>query len=58
MRRDHLLVRPGFEPHDRGSETSDTIPSGKVTRTDPPAGDRRPPGATIKLFISTGKPRR
>jgi eukaryotic-like serine/threonine-protein kinase len=35
-------------------EPSETISSGKVTRTDPPAGTMVPKGNTVVLYISTG----
>jgi eukaryotic-like serine/threonine-protein kinase len=38
------------------SESSDTVPSGSATRTDPGAGVSVPVGSAVTLFISTGKP--
>jgi len=36
------------------NEPSDTVPSGKVLRTDPPVGTPLPKNATVKLFVSSG----
>ena len=38
------------------SETSDAIPSGQATRTDPQAGPSLPVNSAVTLFISSGKP--
>jgi serine/threonine-protein kinase len=37
-------------------ETSDTVPAGSATRTDPGAGVQLPVGDPVTLFISKGKP--
>jgi serine/threonine-protein kinase len=36
------------------SESSNTIQSGHVTRTDPPADSRAARGSTVRMFVSTG----
>lgn len=36
------------------NEASSSVPSGRVTRTDPPAGSSAPKGSTVTLFVSTG----
>ena len=38
------------------SETSDTVPAGQATRTDPGAGTSLGAGSAVTLFISSGKP--
>lgn len=35
-------------------ETSSSVPSGEVTRTDPPAGQAVAQGSTVTLYVSTG----
>src|SRR5207244_12068727 len=40
-----------------GREASDSVPTGQVTRTAPPAGTQLDKGSTVTLFISSG-PRR
>ncbi|MBV9312019.1 MAG: Stk1 family PASTA domain-containing Ser/Thr kinase [Solirubrobacterales bacterium] len=37
------------------SESSDTVPSGNATRTDPGAGVSVPVGSSVTLFVSSGK---
>ena len=37
-------------------EGSDTVPVGRVTRTDPPAGTMVPRDSVVKMFISAGSP--
>jgi serine/threonine protein kinase/beta-lactam-binding protein with PASTA domain len=37
-------------------EVSDTVPKGKVLRTDPPEGTERLRGDPVKVFVSLGKP--
>jgi serine/threonine-protein kinase len=36
------------------TESSDTVPNGKVIRTDPPIGTPLPKGSTVTLFVSSG----
>ncbi|HEX2737915.1 MAG TPA: PASTA domain-containing protein, partial [Acidimicrobiia bacterium] len=36
------------------SESSDTVTTGDVTRTDPKAGDKAPKGSTITIYVSSG----
>ena len=36
-------------------ESSDTVPEGSITRTDPPSGTEVDPGSTVTVFVSTGK---
>jgi serine/threonine-protein kinase len=36
------------------SEASDTTDKGKITRTDPPVGQKTPVGSTVTLWVSTG----
>jgi beta-lactam-binding protein with PASTA domain len=36
------------------SESSDTVPQGQVTRTDPPAGSSVSKGSTVTIYVSTG----
>ena len=38
------------------TESSSSVSSGKVTRTDPPAGTQAPRGATVRMFVSSGAP--
>jgi eukaryotic-like serine/threonine-protein kinase len=38
------------------SEASDTVPRGKVLRTDPPEGTEKLRGDVVKVFVSLGKP--
>jgi eukaryotic-like serine/threonine-protein kinase len=38
------------------SESSDTVPAGDATRTDPGSGTSLPVGASVTLFVSSGKP--
>lgn len=39
----------------RQDEASDTIPSGLVTRTDPPANTKVDKGSVVTIFVSTGQ---
>jgi eukaryotic-like serine/threonine-protein kinase len=48
-----LLQQAGFQVSLQ-SEQSDTVPSGRVTRTDPEANARVKRGATVTMFVSTG----
>jgi serine/threonine-protein kinase len=48
-----LLQGDGFTTSTT-SESSDTVPSGRVIRTEPPAGSQRPKGSTITLVVSSG----
>jgi beta-lactam-binding protein with PASTA domain len=48
-----LLTGDGFKTTTT-SESSDTVPSGRVIRTDPPAGSQRATGATITIVVSSG----
>jgi serine/threonine-protein kinase len=45
-------LKPGRVLH----ESSDTIPSGDVTRTDPPAGQSLLAFSPVTIWVSTGKP--
>ncbi len=36
-------------------EESEEVEEGKVVRTDPPAGEKLPPGSTVTVILSTGK---
>jgi serine/threonine-protein kinase len=38
------------------SEPSSSVSTGKVTRTDPPAGTIAARGSTVRMFVSTGNP--
>jgi serine/threonine-protein kinase len=38
------------------SEVSTTVPSGQVTRTDPPGGTKVNKGSTVTIFVSSGPP--
>jgi serine/threonine-protein kinase len=40
----------------QAQEASSTIPSGEVTRTDPPASSSVPVGSTVTVYTSTGPP--
>ncbi|MGH2769841.1 MAG: PASTA domain-containing protein, partial [Actinomycetota bacterium] len=44
----------GFEVREIG-EASDTVPAGKVIRTDPEGGERKRKNTTVKAFLSLGK---
>ncbi|MEA3056797.1 MAG: eukaryotic-like serine/threonine-protein kinase [Actinomycetota bacterium] len=48
------LGRAGFETTP-AEEASDTVPEGKVTRTDPPAGASADKGSTVTYYVSTGR---
>jgi serine/threonine-protein kinase len=47
------LQNAGFETSTT-SEADDSTPSGRVIRTEPPAGSQRPKGATITIVVSSG----
>jgi serine/threonine-protein kinase len=42
-----------FKPVQK-SEASDTVDKGKITRTEPPVGERIPVGSTVTIWVSTG----
>jgi eukaryotic-like serine/threonine-protein kinase len=46
-----LTINQDFKP-----ESSDTVPQGKVTRTDPKAGSQVTSDQTITIYVSTGPP--
>jgi beta-lactam-binding protein with PASTA domain/tRNA A-37 threonylcarbamoyl transferase component Bud32 len=49
------LTQAGFQPPQVITESSNSVASGNVTRTDPPAGTpNRRGGSPIKMFVSTG----
>jgi eukaryotic-like serine/threonine-protein kinase len=49
------LTQAGFQPPQVITESSNSIGSGNVTRTDPPAGTpNRRGGSPIKMYVSTG----
>lgn len=49
------LRAQGFVPNTQQiSEPSDTVPSGQVTRTDPPAKSLQPADQLIKIYVSSG----
>jgi beta-lactam-binding protein with PASTA domain len=49
------LTQAGFQPPQVITETSNSVSSGNVTRTDPPAGtSNRRGGSPIKMYVSTG----
>jgi eukaryotic-like serine/threonine-protein kinase len=48
-----LLQGEGFQVSAQ-SESSDTVPTGRVTRTDPGAGAQVRRGSAIRMFVSTG----
>jgi eukaryotic-like serine/threonine-protein kinase len=48
-----LLQQAGFQVSPQ-SEPSDTVPSGRVTRTDPGANARVKRGSSVTMFVSTG----
>jgi beta-lactam-binding protein with PASTA domain len=50
------LQQAGFTSFQTVPETSDTIPAGSVTRTDPKAGAKAALDTRIKIFVSSGKP--
>jgi beta-lactam-binding protein with PASTA domain len=61
-RRDAVSVLEGlgfelafFEEVSDAEEEEDRIPEGEVIRTDPPAGDKLAPGATVSVILSTGE---
>jgi eukaryotic-like serine/threonine-protein kinase len=48
-----LLQGAGFQVSAQ-SEPSDTVPTGRVTRTDPGAGSQVRRGSAVRMFVSTG----
>jgi len=50
------LKQSGLQIARTQSETSDSVPSGEATRTDPQAGQSLPVGSAVTLFLSSGKP--
>jgi serine/threonine-protein kinase len=50
-----LLQQAGFQVTVQ-SEESDSVPSGRVTRTDPGANAMVKRGSAVKMFVSTGPP--
>jgi serine/threonine-protein kinase len=46
----------GLKVGSRQTESSDTVPAGHATRTEPGAGVSVSPGFSVTLFISSGKP--
>jgi serine/threonine-protein kinase len=48
-----VLQNAGFETSTT-NESSDSVASGRVIRTEPPAGAQRPKGATITIVVSSG----
>jgi eukaryotic-like serine/threonine-protein kinase len=53
---EQLIKQQGMKVGRTQSESSDTVPDGSATRTDPGAGVSVPAGSAVTLFISTGKP--
>jgi serine/threonine-protein kinase len=53
---EELIKQQGLKVGRSQSESSDTVPSGSATRTDPGAGVSVPAGSAVTLFISSGKP--
>jgi beta-lactam-binding protein with PASTA domain/predicted Ser/Thr protein kinase len=49
------LRRAGLKVGRILSESSDTVPKGDATRTDPDAGTSLPVGSAVTLFVSSGK---
>ncbi len=47
------LGRAGFETTTT-EEPSDSVPQGRVIRTNPPAGQTAPQGSTVTIFVSSG----
>jgi len=47
------LGQKGFRTTTK-QETSSTVPKGKVTRTDPPAGTQAENGALVTVYVSSG----
>jgi serine/threonine-protein kinase len=50
-----LLRTAGLEPFFQGSEPSDSVPDGLVTRQDPPAGRSLAHGSQVKYWVSGGR---
>jgi eukaryotic-like serine/threonine-protein kinase len=50
------IVRAGLKPGRVLRESSDTIPTGDVTRTDPAAGQSLGAFSPVTIYVSTGKP--
>ncbi len=50
------LKQSGLNVARTQSETSDTVPTGQATRTDPQAGQSLPVNSAVTLFVSSGKP--
>jgi serine/threonine-protein kinase len=48
------LIDLGLEPVGPVEEPSDTVDEGRVTRTDPPAGDEVEPNSQVTIFVSSG----
>jgi eukaryotic-like serine/threonine-protein kinase len=48
------LTEAGLEPVGPVEEPSDTVDEGRVTRSDPPAGDEVEPNSEVTIFVSTG----
>ncbi len=51
-----VLLQGASLKHTITYETSDTVPKGKVLRTDPPEGTEKLRGDAVKVFVSLGKP--
>ena len=51
----NVLGQAGFATSTE-AETSETVPSGRVIRTDPSAGTPAPKGSTVTLVVSSGPP--
>jgi beta-lactam-binding protein with PASTA domain/predicted Ser/Thr protein kinase len=50
------IAQAGLKPGRVLRESSDTIPAGDVTRTDPPAGQSLLAFSPVTIYVSTGKP--
>ncbi|MFN8517973.1 MAG: PASTA domain-containing protein [Chloroflexota bacterium] len=48
------LLDLGLEPGERTERFHDTVSTGAVIRTDPPAGDEVPPGTVVDYVVSLG----
>jgi serine/threonine-protein kinase len=46
----------GLVVGDSPSEPSSSVPFGRVTRTDPPAGSKLPIGSSVTVYVSSGVP--
>jgi len=51
----NILGNAGLTVSKTQNEASDTVPSGQVTRTDPPAGTTVDKGSSVVVFVSSGK---